>query len=86
MSTNTPPLYDVGAALRARRKEANLTQSRLAEAAGLPDSNCISRIENGRDYNEMLTRLDYLAAALGMSPQELIFEARTTTLGHGGAA
>lgn len=83
MSQPRTPLYDVGAAVRARREEAKLTQSKLAELAKLPDANAVRRIETGTGYSEMLERLEQVATAMGLSLQDLVFEARKTTLGHG---
>jgi transcriptional regulator with XRE-family HTH domain len=73
----TVPVYDVGSAVRARRQRLGLTQAEVVAKTTLPDSNAISRIENGSDLSEQLGRLEQVARALGVTLPELLADART---------
>jgi DNA-binding XRE family transcriptional regulator len=59
----------VGAAIRKRRGELQLTQERLAELAGIPQSH-ISRLEDGRHAPTAKT-IERLANALETEPSKL---------------
>jgi transcriptional regulator with XRE-family HTH domain len=61
---------EVGARLRDARLEANLTQERLGERAGL-DHKTVSRIETGTMSPLLDTVLD-LADAIGVSAAQLM--------------
>ncbi|MGW9058928.1 helix-turn-helix domain-containing protein [Streptomyces sp. NPDC055733] len=60
----------VGARIRAARLRANLTQERLAEAAGM-DRQAINRIEQGH-ASPLLDNLLRIARAIGADPGDLI--------------
>lgn len=61
-----------GKVLRARRKEAGLTQEQLGFEAGL-ERNYISMLELGQ-RQPTLGSMFKLAAALGTSPSELVWQ------------
>lgn len=63
-------LTTFGAALRAARRSAGLTQEELAELSGL-DRTYVSGAERGI-RNPTLATLDRLAGALGLSVPELL--------------
>ena len=59
----------VGDEVRSRREAAGLTQSKLAELTGIPQSH-ISRLENAEHSAHRYT-LEKIAAALGVTVSEL---------------
>ena len=63
-------LSDFGDAVRRRRVKAGLSQEALAFAAEL-DRTYVSSLERGR-RNVSLVNLHRLAAALGVSPRDLL--------------
>lgn len=64
-------LYEeFGRRLRARRKEAELTQSEVAERVGLTRTS-ITNIEAGRQH-VVLHQLLLLASIVGVEPQDLL--------------
>ncbi len=60
-----------GAVLRARRREAGLTQRELAERAGL-DFTYISKLENDRVPPPAADTVVLLCVVLGVRPEELL--------------
>jgi transcriptional regulator with XRE-family HTH domain len=61
---------DLGAAIRRRRQAKNLSQETLAEIADF-DRTYISLLERGK-RNPSFTNLCRVAAALGVTPSELL--------------
>lgn len=55
--------FKIGSNIRRKRKEANLTQEKLAELSGL-SVNFISRIERTDDQNISISKLNSIALAL----------------------
>ncbi len=65
-----PILKKLGAEIRERRRARNLSQLKLAEAAGV-NSNTIQRLENAETDAQILTLFD-VALGLKMPLSELI--------------
>ena len=59
----------VGGKIKELRKKFNLTQEKLAELAGIPQSH-VSRLENGKHSPSHVT-IEKLATALGVEASEL---------------
>jgi len=64
-------MSDFGATLRLKRRDAGLSQRRLADHAGL-DYSYISKLENGRLPAPAAATIVRLAVALDCSPDELL--------------
>lgn len=60
-----------GIALRRARTRAKLSQEQLADLAGL-NRTYVNKIETGRIYRPEDENIEKLAAALGMTPDELL--------------
>jgi transcriptional regulator with XRE-family HTH domain len=75
-ATHTADAVRIGAALRAARKRAGLTQSELAEFIGGVDRHVIARLERG-DTTTQLQRLLELLDVVGL---ELEVRPRTVRL------
>jgi HTH-type transcriptional regulator/antitoxin HipB len=74
MSTQTTGVLSVppiGELLRAAREKAGITQAELSERTGLPVSR-ISEMENGKEDNPKLKKLQDYAKALGVPLWKLI--------------
>lgn len=65
----------VGANIRAYRKDANMTQEKLSELAGVNEKH-LSAIENGRESNLSIGYIVSVALALGVSFADLVKEGR----------
>jgi transcriptional regulator with XRE-family HTH domain len=76
MNTTTPTVYDVGGALKARRKALNLTQAKVTNRTTIENPNALGSLENGSQASELLGRLDEFARALDWSIEELLADAR----------
>lgn len=63
----------VGHLIKLRRIELGLTQKELAERCGYTNKSTISRIESG-DRDIPVRQLKKIAAALGMSMEDLVVE------------
>ncbi|MGV8965376.1 MAG: helix-turn-helix domain-containing protein [Cellulomonas sp.] len=76
MAGATPPASELGPAIKARRKKANLTQATLAKLAGYAGKSAvtISRIENGH-MAPSPTALTGIATAFGVTVEQLKKEA-----------
>jgi transcriptional regulator with XRE-family HTH domain len=64
---------ELGLQVQAKRKEKGMSQTELAEFAGV-SRNYISLIERGEAHNISLRVINQLAVALGASPAELTGE------------
>jgi transcriptional regulator with XRE-family HTH domain len=69
MAKKTPS--DFGQRLRAARKRAGLTQAQLAEAADV-HAISIAKLETGARQNPQGDMVSKLAAALGVTPSDLL--------------
>jgi transcriptional regulator with XRE-family HTH domain len=59
-----------GRAVRARRAELGITQSELAERAGI-DTSYVGGVERG-DHNPTLGMVERIAKGLGKMPSEMV--------------
>jgi len=66
-------LAKLGAAIRARRKAASLSQEALADAAGI-DRSHMGKIERG-ERNVTFLNIARIALALGCRPSDLLLDA-----------
>lgn len=70
---------ELGRQVQAKRKEKNLSQTKLGELAGV-SRNYISLIERGEANNISMNVINQLAVALGASPAELTGENSIITI------
>ncbi|WP_194821848.1 GNAT family N-acetyltransferase [Micromonospora sp. S-DT3-3-22] len=64
MTTEDPPLADLGRTVRALRREADLSQRELARRSGVPQAT-IARIESGRATDPRFHTVERLVRAVG---------------------
>ncbi len=73
MDPSTKEVQDFAWRLRSARTTANLSQSKLAKAAGITDRHVRALERRGGSWNPALQTLQRLAEALGVEPAWLAF-------------